>query len=263
MIMIAAAVLASPSPSPSPAPQDPCGSIVSIVARPSITTGVCTVRDGRADLETGYTGTVTTGSAGGITVNYPQAVVRIGIAKHMDLSFTPPSYTRSSFGGTIASGSSDMNFGAKWELGYTNRALWGMNVGVTGVTGSPGFTAGGTQYTANFNWSYAVDSVFGVSGTLGFNSLVGTDTAGNYRSYGAFIPSVILTAGLPGPSQAFAEYAYFSHAGPGLGAKSVIDFGYQQAFGDHALFDVEYGFQPTVINGQKVHYIGAGLSLMN
>jgi hypothetical protein len=71
------------------------------------------------------------------------------------------------------------------------------------------------------------------------------------------------TAGPGGPSQISAEYAYFSSAGPNLGGKSLIDFVYQRDFGSHVQFDVEYGFSPTVINGQTSHYVGAGLSFMN
>src|SRR5215472_3278011 len=79
---IVAAVLlaqASPAPSASPspaasatpsAPSDPCGSILSIVNRPSFGTGVCTVRTGHADIENGYTNLVTTGPGGGNTATY-------------------------------------------------------------------------------------------------------------------------------------------------------------------------------------------------
>jgi hypothetical protein len=94
--------------------------------------------------------------------------------------------------------------------------------------------------------------------------LSGFNAAGAAQSYFAFIPSIELSAALPGgPSQISAEYAYFSAAGPGLGSKSLVDFVYQRDFGNHIQFDAEYGFSPTVINAQKQHYIGAGLSFMN
>ncbi|HEX3370432.1 MAG TPA: hypothetical protein VHS56_12700, partial [Candidatus Cybelea sp.] len=55
----------SPAPSPTPSgPSDPCGSLLSIVNRPSVTTGVCTVRTGHFDVENGYTNTTTTGPGG-------------------------------------------------------------------------------------------------------------------------------------------------------------------------------------------------------
>ncbi len=85
-------------PTPS-APSDPCGSILSIVNRPTVTTGVCTVRTGHFDVETGYTNTTTTGTGGGSSVIYPQPLIRIGTANpHFDLEFGPPSYATTSVG---------------------------------------------------------------------------------------------------------------------------------------------------------------------
>ena len=91
----------------------------------------------------------------------------------------------------------------------------------------------------------------------------GVNSGGVAQSYFAAIPSLELSAGLPGgPSQISAEYAYFSAAGPNLGSKSLIDFIYQRDFGPHVQLDTEYGFSPTVIDGQKQNYVGAGASFM-
>src|ERR1700727_2398395 len=79
---VAAAGQASPAPSPAASvaaaagPSDPCGSIISIVTRPTVTTSVCTVRTGRVLIENGYTNTTTTGPGGGVTVSYPQSLIR-------------------------------------------------------------------------------------------------------------------------------------------------------------------------------------------
>jgi hypothetical protein len=236
---------------------------MSIVSRPSITTDVCTVREGHVDIENGYTNTILTGPGGSNTINYPQSFVRVGIGPHMELSFSPPSFNRTSTGGTILSGSSDMNFGAKWEFGYNEKASWGGNVLVSAPTGDPAFTAGATQYTGNLNWSYSLSPVWSASGTLGFNSLAALNAQGQYQNYSAFIPSIDFSALLPANSAAFAEYVYYSHAGPGLAGRSLIDFGYIYDAGAHVQLDIEYGFQPTVIDGQKQHYFGAGVSFMN
>jgi hypothetical protein len=260
---------ASPAPSPAPSasaaagPSDPCGSTISIVTRPTVTTSVCTVQTGHVLIENGYTNTTTTGPGGGVTASYPQSLIRIGTSDpHLEFSATPPSFNRSSAGATIATGYSDINVGAKYEIGYNRTASWGANAYVTIPTGARAFTAGAAQYTGNVNWSDALGPVFSLSGTFGFNALNGYNSAGNVQPYFAFIPSVVLAAGLPGPSSAYAEYAYFSQVGPGLGSKSLIDFGYSRDFGRNVQFDVEYGFSPTLINGQKSSYTGAGLSLM-
>jgi hypothetical protein len=263
---------ATPAPSPAPsaaatpaAPSDPCGSIMSIVNRPTIGTGVCTVQTGHFDVETGYTNTDTTGPGGSITGNYPQGLIRIGTADpHLDFEVGTPSFNTSNAAGTVTSGWSDFNVGAKYEIGYTQQWVYGVNAVVTVPTGKPAFSAGNAQFTGNFNWGYTINSVFGLAGTLGANALSAYNAGGQPQSYFAFVPSIEATAALPGgPSELFGEYAYFSQAGPNLGGKSVFDFGYVRDLGPHVQFDVEYGFSPTTINLQKQHYIGAGISFMN
>jgi hypothetical protein len=258
----------SPSPTASPAasaPSDPCGSILSIINRPTITTGVCTVRTGHIALENGYTNTTTSGAGGGSGINYPQSLVRIGTANpHFDLEFGPPTYETSTVGTPRMMGAGDVNLGAKYQLGYNAKADWGANIVMTFPTGNEAFTAGNTEFTGNFNGAYTISPEFSLAGTLSFNALSAFNSAGLAQSYFAFIPSLELSAALPGgPSQISAEYAYFSAAGPGLGSKSLFDFVYQRDFGGHVQFDVEYGFSPTLINSQKQHYVGAGLSFMN
>lgn len=236
--------------------------MLATVTRPTIATSVCTVRDGHALIETGYTNTSITGAGGGVTASYPQALLRAGIGRAAEFDFAPPSYNRSSVGGALAQGSSDISFGFKWLLGENSKGLWGVNAIVSAPTGDPGFTAGATQYTGNVNWSYSLNSTWSAGGTIGFNSFGGTNPAGAVQQYSAFIPSLVLTASLPNASQVFGEYAYFSHAGPGIGSKNIIDAGYARDFGDHIQIDVEYGFQPTPVNGQKLHYVGAGISFL-
>ncbi len=255
---------AHPSPSPAPAgPSDPCGSILSIVNRPTVTTGACTVRTGNVEIEDGYINTTTSGPGGGSGINYPQTLIRLGTADpHFDVEFGPPSLQTSTAGTPRVTGSSDVNMGAKYEIGYSTRWLYGANALITFPTGSPAFTAGSTQYTGSFDWGYTVNSVIGLDGAMSFNGLSAINAAHNAQSYFAFVPSLEVTASLPGPAEFFGEYAYFSHAGIGLGGKSLIDFGYVRDFGSHAQLDVEYGFSPTPLAGQKQHYIGAGASFM-
>jgi hypothetical protein len=258
------AAVASPSPAPN-APSEPCGSILSIVNRPTVSTGVCTVRPGHILLENGYTNTTTTGAGGGSSALYPQSVLRVGtFDPHLDFEFGFPSAETSSVGQARVSGSSDISLATKYELGYSSSAMWGIYGAVTMPTGSKAFTAGNAQFIGDLDGAYTINSEFSLAGTLSFNALSAANAAGLPQSYFAFIPSLELSAALPGgPSQISAEYAYFSASGPALPSKSLIDFVYQRDFGGHVQFDVEYGFSPTLINGQKQHYLGAGLSFMN
>jgi hypothetical protein len=264
LALASALVAASPSPSPAPTPTpDPCAPILAIVTRPTVTTSVCTVRARHVLLETGYTNTAVTGSTTGNQVTYPQAFLRIGTGdSRLEFAFTPPSSNASSVGGATVGGTSDMNFGVKYELGTSAAAVWGVNAQVSVPSGSPAFTAGGAQYTGNFNWSYTLNAEFSLAGTLGFNSLAGYNASGDVVHFFAFIPSVELEAALPASSQLFVEYAYFSQAGVGLGSRGLVDLGFQHDFSPHLQFDVEYGVQPTLLAGQRQHYVGAGLAFM-
>ncbi len=175
-------------------------------------------RTGHFDLENGYTNTTTIGTSGGSNANYPQSLLRIGTADpHLDFEFGFPSYETSSVGQPRVTGASDVSFASKYELGYSSNADWGVYGAITYPTGSKAFTAGNAQFTGDFNWGYTINSEFSLAGTLSFNALSGANSAGAAQSYFAFIPSLELTAALPGgPSQISAEYAYFSAAGPGL-----------------------------------------------
>jgi len=240
---------------------------LSIVNRPTITTGVCTVQTGHFVVENGYSNTTITGPGGGNTIVAGQNDVGIRFGTfdpHFDIEFTPPNYARSSVGGAVATGSTDMTVGAKYELGFTDKALWGIAGFATVPSGTRAFTGGNAQFVGDFNFAYTLNSTFSLATTLSANALSGINSAGQAQSYFAFIPSVELEATLPGsPNALFGEYAYYSSAGPNLGSKNVFDFGYLRDIGPHVQLDVEYGFSPTVINAQKYHYIGAGISFMN
>jgi hypothetical protein len=234
---------ASPSPSASPTPlPDPCGSILSIVTRPTVTTSVCTVRARHVLLETGYDNTTASGANGGETPSFPQALLRLGTSDaHLEVDLGIPSHTN------------DGSLGAKYELGYSQNAVWGANVQVTLPAASPAFTSGVVTYTANVNWSYMLTSVFGLGGTVGFDA----------QNYAAFVPTLEATAALPHASQLFAEYAYFSRSGVMLGPHTVFDGGLYVGINPHVQIDIECGVQPSLLNGQRQHYVGAGLAFMN
>lgn len=255
----------TPAPSPTPsAPADPCGSILSIVNRPTFSTGVCTVRTGHFEVESGISNTVTSGPGGGNTVTYGASLLRFGtFDPHLDLEIGPPLANRSSLGGTEISGWGDLGFGAKYEIGYTAKALWGVNAQVTVPSGTSPFSARKPQYTGNFNWAYTLNSTYGINGSLGFNSFGGPNAAGVPQTYFAFTPSLEATAGLPGPSEFFIEGAYFSSAGAGVKGKTFIDAGYVRDLGAKLQLDLEYGMSPTFVQLQRQHYVGAGVSFMN
>lgn len=225
---------------------------------------MCTVRAGHVLVETGYVNTVSTGAGGGNSSAWGASLLRFGTPdSHVDVEIAPPNASSSSAGGSRMSGWSDTGVVVKYEGGYNAKALWGLNAEVTLPTGSRAFTAGGMQYTENFNWGYALSPVFAADGTLGFNEFRGFNASGASQGYFAFVPTFELTASLPGSGQLFGEYAYFSQAGIGLPAKNEFDFGLQYQIGSQVVLDTEYGITPTVLGGERQHYLGAGFSFMN
>jgi hypothetical protein len=155
-----------------------------------------------------------------------------------------------------------MNLGAKYELGYSSKAVWGVGVIVSLPTGNAPFTAGHAQYTSDFNWTYAFNSTWSLSGTVSANALSAVNAGGEIQPYFAWVPSVALSASLPQNSSLYVEYAYYSRTAPNLGAKSLIDGGYIRDFGPNLQFDMEYGDSPTPLEAQTQHYVGAGLSVL-
>ena len=266
MTLIAAALavaLAAAEPTPTPLP-DPCGSINSLVTRPTISTSACTVRPHHVLVENGWSNTIITDPGGGATTSFTQTFIHFGTwDPHLEFAVTPPSWNRSTVGGTVVEGASDVNVGAKYELGYDEKAVWGVNGQISFPTGDVGYTAGGPQYTANLDWGYTLNPVYSLAGTMSVNSLTGFDSSGDLGRFSAFDPALVLSAGLSTSTQAFAEYAYFSKAGPDVGAKSVIDFGLVRVLTPNSQADVEYGYSPTTLAGQRQHYIGIGFSFMN
>jgi hypothetical protein len=259
------AASASPVPSPSAAaasgPSDPCTTLLAVVTRPTVTTAVCAVKRGHWLVESGYENVATTGDGGGVTAGYPQTLIRVGsFVPNVEIDVVPPSFQRSSIGGSVASGASDTSFGAKWEIGYTTKAAYGVNVFATEPTGDRAFTAGSPTYAGNINGAYTISPEFSLGSTLSFQTIGALAPGGAALRGGSFVPSLALFATLPANSQLFGEIAYFSHAGVGLPGRTLYDFGYQKDVSMHVQLDVELGFAPTPIEGQRQHYLGFGLA---
>jgi hypothetical protein len=258
--------LPSPAPgasaAPSVAPDDPCTAMLAVVTRPTVTTAACAVKNGRWLVETGYTNTLITGSGGGVTAAYPQALIRVGsFARNVELDVAPPTVLRSSSRGNVTSGDGDTSFGAKWEIGYTRKAVYGVDFVVTEPTGDRSFTAGSETYSGSINGSYALSPEFGLASTISFETIGALDARGAAFRSGEFVPSLTLTAALPVNSQVFAEAAYFSQSAPGLAARTLYDLGYQKGLSSRVQIDVEAGFAPAPVNGLRQHYVGFGISV--
>ncbi len=260
--------VASPAPSAAPSPQtsatpspigpalgnnDPCTSLSAIVTRPTVSNSVCTVRPHHVLVETGYQ---ITSSAGGTTVQYPQALIRIGTSiPAFEVDLQPPSYQRLSSSGPAQSGATDGAIGIKYVLGYTPKLDYGAQIFMTIPTGASGFTAGKPDEAYAFNAGYTLSPAFSLAGVADLQS----NTNGSQR-WTSFVPSLVLSATLPASVSLFGEIAQFTNAtGPATGTRTQYIVGTSYDFTPRVQVDLETGFSPTVSTG-KYHYVGAGFS---
>lgn len=233
---------------------DPCTSLGAIVTRPTVTNSVCTVRPEHVLLETGYQNTRFGG--GGNVTQYPQALVRVGTRlRGLEFDLTLPNAQRTTVGGSVASGDTDVAAGIKFALGAGPKFSYGLQAQLSAPTGSPAFTASGTQTTYGVNFAYALSPGFSLASTLSYQSLT-TGTAG----YPSFVPSLVATGALSPSDALFAEIAQFTHAnGPASGTRTQYLIGADHDFGQRVQADVETALSPTADTG-KYRYVGVGLS---
>ncbi len=285
-VVLAAALIAlhtgtppSPAPSPSAAPSasavpnaastapgrpvDPCGPILTEVTRPTVATSACTIRPHHVILESGWSNTITTGPGGSRATSYPQSFIHFGSwDPRLEFTVTPPNWNRTVSGTTVVDGNSDLAFGAKYELGYDANAVWGIGAQASTPSGDPNFTGGLPQYTADANWSVSMGSVYSIGGTFIFETLAGPDPRGVKGREGAFVPTFVLSASTQPAGQLYVEYVSVGHAAVGVGSRILYDYGYIRDLTPNTQVDVEYGYSPTPLQGQRQHYLGVGVSFM-
>jgi hypothetical protein len=253
---------ASPSAATPPNPivgpalglNDPCTTLSEIVTRPSQTTSVCTVRPNHVLIETGYQNTTFDSTSS--TVQYPQALVRIGTTiPGLELDVAPASVARTNAGGSTIAGTTDFGAGIKYVIGYTPKLNYGANVLLTAPTGSSSFSAGGTNALYNLNYGYTISPIFSLAGTFGLLS----QTNGIQR-WSTFSPSLMLMASLPNATTVGAEIATFTNAvAPGSAARIQYLVDLSRAINQRVQVDVEMTRSPTSLTGRN-HSLGFGIS---
>ncbi len=258
----------SPSPVPSPlaspaAPAgvaDPCASLSTLVSRPTFSTATCAVKPANLLVETGYTNTTASGAGASNLVSYPQASLRVGAAHNLEFDLNPESIARLS-GNPRITGTTDSAIGAKYEIGYTSRLVYGVNVLYTLSTGNGPFTGNGDGILANVNAGLTLSPAFGLFGTLGYNEQsAGTDAAP--ARYHNFQPSLGASLALPQGFNVFLEGFNLSSTGPGLGGRFGYDAGFQKDIGSRLQLDFNYFNYLGIQNGSHLHSIGFGAAYL-
>lgn len=257
----------APSPTPTASAHDPCGGsgrLLATLNRPTIGYSACAVPKGSVVFEEGYQSTIQSGTSASVTAAYPQGFERVGVADRFEVDAIGPSFNRMRAGSKLTTGYSDLGLGFKFELPPSGRFTYGIDGLITAATGSGGFGNGGPSETANADIAYALSPSIGLGTTLALSS-----TAGFYEDegrmhaarYGAFEPSVVVTAQIPNDYQFYAELVGLTKIAPQAGGRVYTDFGVQKLIGPNFEVDAEYGIDFTPVDGSRFNYVGAGFGL--
>ncbi len=260
------APVASPSAVATDATDDPCGGpsrLLATLDRPTFGYSACAVPKGSIVLENGYQNQVQGGDSPSVTTTIGQGFQRVGIADRIELDLIAPTFNRSSSGGTLTSGYSDVGLGFKIELPQRGRFTYAVDGLYTAATGTGGFTTGGPSQTLNFDVAYALSPAVGIGSTLGFVSAAGnyTSLTSHFERYGFALPSVVVTAQIPNAYQFFVEFVGQTKIGPAQGGRIFTDFGVQKLLSHYFELDAEYGTSFTPVGGARYHAIGFGAGI--
>ena len=260
----AAAALAdqtpAPTPSASPSIQDPCAALSSLVSRPTVSTSPCSVKPGALLIETGYTNTTTSGTGAAETVLYPQATLRVAAARNLEFDLAPSSIERVS-GSPVVTGLTDTSLGAKYEIGYSSKVLYGVNVVYTTTSGSPATSDNGDGVLANLNGTLTLSPAVGLFATVGYNAQSAGSRVAPARYHG-IDPSLGASISLPLGFVAAVEGFGQSSTGPGLGGRYGVDGAIEHDVGSRLQLDVNYDAYPGVTNGAHLHAVGFGAAYL-
>lgn len=248
MIVIFAAVAASPTPTSSPSPSsDVCGgnhtSLLAAIDRPSIGYSACAVKPGEGLVEAGYS--LAAGSDGNLAA-YPQGLLRYGGATNAEFDL-------------IGGGRFDSGFGAKYEWWHDAGRAFATDFLYTLPTGSAALSAGGPTQTLNLDYTMPLSPVVSISSTLGAQSDYANALSGKAGRFFNLLPSVVLSDQWNPRAQAFVEAYAQTRTRPDGGASFGIDAAIQYLIAPQVELDVEAGNSATDMS--RSHYAGFGFGV--
>jgi len=261
--LAAAQTQPTPSPAPSVTPaavSDPCTALSSLVSRPTFGTAACAVKPNDLLVESGYTNLTTSGTGASSAVTYPQASLRVGVAHDLEFDLDPSSIERIS-GAPNVTDTTDTSLGVKYEIGYTSKLLYGVNVLYTVNSGGPIAGSNGEGVLANFNGAWTLSPAVGLFATVGYNAQSAGPRAAPQRYHGidsSLGGSVSLPASFAFALEGFGQ----SSTAPGEGGRYGFDAAVERDIGSRVQLDVNYYDYLGVQNGAHLHSIGFGAAYL-
>lgn len=164
--------------------------MLSLVDRPSEALSACIVPAQSLLIESGYTYQQSTPN--GFSHNVPQMEWRLGLGRHTEIDFLPPTYSWQSAPRQVGYGL--MTLGAKHLAYYDDHQLATLQAAVSPPSGGQNFGSRKNAYMVNGIYNYSFDSGLCIAAQMGFASFVTQPVDGNQR-YLSMNP--LLLAGWP------------------------------------------------------------------
>jgi hypothetical protein len=262
ILSVSASADPTPAATATVSPADPCGdsNLLATTDRPTFGTNPCVVKPQTVIAEFGYRNTTTSGTGGGSNLtSYPGNRDRIGLLPHLELVLDTPTSLRLAAAGSLTTGDSNIGTGLKYEFGYFGNFVHGVAAEVVYPTSSAPFSNGLPSFNESYQIGGGIVRNVGFNLTLGFNSFSTPNPAGGKNvSTTAFQPTFILGGMIAPGTKLNVEVANNSSSGPNTSGQYFGNVFLQHQFAKFLLIDAEAAQRFTVVNGNHVHYFGAG-----
>jgi hypothetical protein len=218
--------------------------------RPAVTDSSAVVPNGLFQAENGV---LDTGNQGRRTLDFPETLIRVGIAPSTELRFTAPDYYQDSVTPAGSqSGLGDLAAGIKQQLysatgGFELAAV----VSLSFPTGAHGISSHGYDPSLQLPWSHPLSANWTAAGML---SLYVPTENGSHRVVGE--STFLVDRQLTKPWDAFIEYAGdFPQAG---GPRHLLHIGTAYKIRPRHQLDLHAGFGLSAAAAD--HFVGVGYS---
>jgi opacity protein-like surface antigen len=236
--------------------EDPCGSLLAVLNRPTVSDSVCVVKPGKIIIEAG-TQYQDTYPHHGHSINLPEIQLRLGLPYSTEFTVLPPNYISpqgfdGGYGATVAGIKHQFVTHGKWTS-----AIEGL---ITFPTGADNLGSDGTGFALNKLVNYDVTDALAVELMVGVSTATLSTQAGGDR-YTSFNPDLVISWLFTQSLQGYAEFYGQTKTAPHQGSGFNADAGIQYLPTDYIELDIEYGQRLSGELGYFSRYIGAGAGI--
>jgi hypothetical protein len=251
----------------------PCrqGQVTSLVNRPGVGPAAtnsgspCTVPREHVVVEFGYRNEVDNGKGGtSILSSYPTALVRLGVSKHDEIMYAPPTMAIRAGANvpnlfTPSTGVLDSGFGWKHNIQSHYWYQDAVEVFVTVPTGTNGQSLGGPSYAFSYIGAFSPPGKLGIFTQLTLANAPGTPKGGGaLRRYASYSPAITLSYAVGDTTSFILSENLSIPANPTGGTSNVLLVALQRTLSPGFVVDVESEYNLTPTTGYHERAIGFG-----